>query len=53
MDLLAICQKLKLLWHFDFLLTLNIWGWKFQNAIPVVLIRSEPNFMMHNSHKRI
>ncbi len=26
---------------------MQIWGWKFQNATPIALIRSEQNFMIN------
>ncbi len=43
---LSICQKLKLLWHFEiFVSTGPFWGWKFQIATPTVFIGSHPNFM--------
>ncbi len=39
MNVLAICQKVKILWHF---LSWQIWGWKFQNATPpTVFIRAK------------
>ena len=42
---LALCQKLKILWHFEIFNT-TILGWKFQNAtLPTLFIQYQPNFM--------
>ncbi len=42
---LTICQKLKILCHFEFFVDSNFWVWKFQNATPTVFIRCQSNFM--------
>ena len=43
---LTICQRGKILWHFDIFVNTAIWGWKFQNATPPTVFTSyQPNFM--------
>ncbi len=51
MDILAICQKLNILWRFENCCEhRTIWGWKFQNATPpTVCIQFEPNFMINKA----
>ncbi len=38
--------KLKKIWRFEILCKYRtIWGWKFQNATPIIFIQSDANFM--------
>ncbi len=51
MDILAICEKLKMLWHFEIFVNTGPSGaGNIQNATrPMVFIRSEPNFMINKA----
>ncbi len=50
-DILAICQKLKILYTLKFLLTLRTMGLEISKCLtpPTVFIQSGPNFMINQT----